>query len=85
MEEFYIACSENRVKKGKTKVLAKQYKLGEVIANGVRYFGALPYKGNKIMIKAICPLCGEIWGVSLYHVQSGNSKSCCNSGTKGRV
>ena len=85
MEEFYTACSENRVKGGKTKVLAKQYSLGEVIANGVRYFGTVPSKGKSTTIKAICPLCDEMWEVSLYNVQSGNSKSCCNSVTKGEI
>ena len=82
MEEFYAACSENRAKKGNTKILAKQYKLGEVIANGVRYFGVVPSKGKSKTIKAICPLCGEIWEVALHNVQTGNSKSCCKNGTK---
>jgi hypothetical protein len=82
MEEFYTACIKERANNGTTKKTAKQYKLGEVIANGVRFFGVVPSRGKRTVIKAVCPICGELWEVDLYNVQSGNSQSCCMSGIK---
>jgi hypothetical protein len=76
MEELYIAINQERIKSPK-RVKPKQFKMGEEIANGVRYFGSVTNKGGKTLVKAICPTCDELWEVSLYNVQSGNSKSCC--------
>ena len=59
------------------------YKLGEVIANGVRYFGqeTRVQQGQKKVLTAmcICPECGETWRVIIANVRSGNSKACCKS------
>ena len=76
MEEFYNAVNEGRERKAKS-IKSKSYKLGEEIAYGVRYFGIGTIKGDRKMVKAICPTCSELWEVSLYNVQSGNSTSCC--------
>jgi hypothetical protein len=76
MEELYAAINEDRLKKPK-RIKAKQYNMGEIIAHGVRYFGKVPNKGGSTIVKAICPTCDELWEVSLYNVQSGNSTSCC--------
>ena len=78
MEEFYNAINEGRERKAKP-IKSKSYKLGEEIAFGVRYFGIVGNinKGYRKMVKAICPTCSELWEVSLYNVQSGNSTSCC--------
>jgi hypothetical protein len=86
MDEFYQATNEERIKRPK-RIKAISYKLGEEIAYGVRYFGVGAIKGDRKMIKAICPTCEEMWEVSLYNVQSGNSTSCCGHklGKKGKL
>jgi hypothetical protein len=76
MEELYNAINDDREKKPKF-IKSKSYKMGEEIAFGVRYFGMGAIKGDRKMVKAICPTCDSLWEVSLYNVQSGNSKSCC--------
>jgi len=52
------------------------YKLGEVIANGVRYFGQNKTVDNRVTSMCICPRCGETWRVLLSYVKTGRIKSC---------
>ena len=52
------------------------YKLGEVVANGVRYFGQeKTIKGSKTAM-CICPECDCLWRVELRYIRGGNTKHC---------
>jgi len=56
-----------------------QYKLGQEIANGVRYWGQDKIvKDNRTSI-CICPACGNVWRVRVSFILSGDTKSCCRA------
>ena len=93
LEAFYD--NDKNIKRAKSKekgtlgtTAKKTYKLGEEIANGVRFFGQEKWtlnssgKGGYTSAMCICPKCGELWRVSLMNVRKGNSTSCC--GQKGK-
>ena len=76
--EYFKSCEEERKSRAKSSKSLLVYRLGEEIANGVRYFGAESRtdKGEKVA-KCICPVCGEAWRVVISNVKSGSVKSCC--------
>lgn len=53
------------------------YRLGQEIANSVRWFGQEKVDANgHRSAMCICPKCGNLWRVELVNVRNGNSKSC---------
>ena len=54
----------------------KVYRLGEVIANGVKYFGQDKFIRGHTTAMCVCPKCTELWRVDLTSVRAGTSKSC---------
>ncbi len=65
-------------RKAEKKRTVASYKLGEVIANGIRYFGQEKVVKRHRTAICICH-CGESWRVSITKVAGGYSKSCgCN-------
>ena len=76
--DIYEDMKDNKQKdKSVNRHEPKSYKLGEEIANGVKYFGqeGKTDKGVRTCM-CICPQCNELWRVSIRHIQTGNSKSC---------
>ncbi len=60
-----------------------QYKLGQEIANGIKYFGQDRQEkygklGKKQRVALCVCTCGEAWRVVIQNVQTGNTKSCGN-------
>ena len=60
------------------------YKMGEEIANGVRFWrnvNSKPVKGNtRSKAECLCPVCDKKWVVIISDVKNGNTKSCCGRG-----
>lgn len=52
------------------------YKLGQDVANGVRYFGQERMEKKTRKALFICPFCNETWRASIANVECGNTKSC---------
>ncbi len=80
MIEYLEAYTKERHSKPKSSKSLLVYKLGEEIANGIRYFGAdsRNKKGDKIA-KCICPVCGDACRVLISSVKNGSVKSCCHN------
>ena len=70
----------NKAKKGKKKKKDTYYftaKLGEVINNGIKYFGQYKVSDNYIHTAAfICPKCNELFRADTKKVQDGSIKDC---------
>jgi len=73
--ESYEALSELK-KESNNELVRLQYKLGENIANGIKYFGQEKIVKKRRTAMCICPKCGELWRVGLSVVARGHSKSC---------
>lgn len=76
-----VADINSALDEGKDKNVAKRavpaYRLGEEIANGVKFFGQVQVnKVGQRTAMCICPTCKELWRVAINNVKRGNSKSC---------
>lgn len=83
--EFMTSATEERKSK-KTKESHKSsgaYKLGEVIANGVRYFGQEKAVKRNRTAMCVCPACGELWRVPVLSIEKGLTKTCGCSTNRG--
>jgi len=81
--EMFDSISELRNKNAKKRIVF-QYKLGQEIANGVRYFGREKIVDGKTTAMCVCPDCGELWRVKLHLVNSERTKSCGCKSARGR-
>jgi len=78
INEVFEAIGELKPKRkdGGNTVGVVQFKLGEVMANGVRYFGMeTVVKGDRTAM-CICPRCGELWRVCVKYIIGGKTLSC---------
>ena len=56
------------------------YKLGEELANGVKYFGQEKTVKKVRTAMFVCPRCNELWRVAIAKVKIGAIASCCGRG-----
>jgi len=71
------------LKKGRenTRVNPPAFKLGEVVANGVKYFGQEKVTKGIRSAMFVCPLCEELWRANFFNVIKGRISHCgCKNG-----
>lgn len=76
MIEVYKELKAVMPKRKQAKTYRHIYRVGDVLANGVMYFGQEKVVKKSRTALFICPRCNESWRVSISHIAQGRIKSC---------
>lgn len=76
VDEVVEAIGELAPKRSENPVTSFQFKMGEEIANSVRYWGQDRVKNGNRTAMCVCPSCGELWRTRVSNVVKGMTKSC---------
>lgn len=77
IKELQLSAQESRLKKVTVAKPNYIYKLGEIIANNVKFWGQkITHDNGHITAMCICPLCKKAWRVDLTSVRNETTKSC---------